>query len=654
MKTSMMNSPLTYRKLLIVFSQTVLIALVYYTTFLLVQNFKVEASLWGVFVETLPFIVVTKLLLFWRFGLLRGWWRYSGLSDLLDLTYAAAVSSLIMYAGFVLILSSQYIPRSIIIVDFAFTILVTGGVRFAVRAYTEAVQVVTAGKRTLIVGVSQASHSLARELGQNPELDFLPVGFVDDDPEKKGIKINGIKVLGSIDDLPRLVSAFDVARVLIALPAGEGKQVERVVNTCRACRVDFKILPTIGERINGNSNHNGNHSGNHIREVRSVRVEDLLGRSPVKLEFEAISRALHGKVLFITGAGGSIGSELARQVANFGPKKVILYERSENDLFNVWTDLSARFPHLPLVPVVGDILDVAMLRDTFATYRPHSVFHAAAYKHVPLMERSCFQAVTNNIFGTYNVALIAKQYQVEDFVLISSDKAVNPTNIMGVTKRVAELIILGLQNQRTKFMAVRFGNVLGSNGSVLPTFERQIAAGGPITVTHADAERYFMTIPEAVQLVLQAATMGHGGEIFILDMGEPVRIVDLAKNLIRLSGLEADRDIKIVYTGLRPGEKLFEELSLEGEDIWPTGHEKIRVLRSASVKFDQVGAWLHELSALVDSKNVHGIITRLKEIVPEYTPSKEMLSLCELDRHDIALTYKSKQADLWVGVRGVA
>jgi len=388
--------------------------------------------------------------------------------------------------------------------------------------------------------------------------------------------------------------------------------------------------------------------------VRSVRVEDLLGRQPVRLNGEAISKKLQGKVLLITGAGGSIGSELTRQVANFEPKKLVLFERSENDLFNLCTELSARWPQVQHVPIVGDILDVAILRETFALHRPQSVFHAAAYKHVPLMERSCFQAVTNNIFGTYNVALIARQYGVEDFVLISSDKAVNPTNIMGVTKRVAELTILGLQHQQTRFIAVRFGNVLGSNGSVLPLFERQIASGGPVTVTHPEAKRYFMTIPEAVQLVLQASTMGKGGEIFILDMGEPVRILDLAKNLIGLSCGDAERDIKIVFTGLRPGEKLYEELVLEGEDIIPTAHDKIRVLQSREIKFEQVGVWLRELSALVDVKNVHGIVTRLMEIVPEYSPSREILTLCEFDRHDVALAYKSKRAGLWVRAQGAA
>jgi FlaA1/EpsC-like NDP-sugar epimerase len=300
------------------------------------------------------------------------------------------------------------------------------------------------------------------------------------------------------------------------------------------------------------------------------------------------------------------------------------------------------------IPVVGDILDVGLLREVFAAHRPHSVFHAAAYKHVPMMETNCFQAVTNNIFGTYNVALVARQFEVKDFVMISTDKAVKPTNIMGVTKRIAELIILGLQHQRTRFVAVRFGNVLGSNGSVLPIFEEQIRNGGPVTVTHPEAKRYFMLIPEAVQLVLQASTMGRGGEIFILDMGEDVKIDDLARNVIRLAGFEPGKEIKIVYTGLRPGEKLVEELRLQAEGPAPTNHEKIRVLQGGKVDFLQVRGWLDELSTLVESRNVHGLVKTLISLVPEYSPSEEILALCDVDRHDSIVRYRRDRASLAV------
>jgi FlaA1/EpsC-like NDP-sugar epimerase len=317
-------------------------------------------------------------------------------------------------------------------------------------------------------------------------------------------------------------------------------------------------------------------------------------------------------------------------------------------MFRIDLELAEKYPALNRVAVIGDILDTARLRETFQAHLPQSVFHAAAYKHVPMMEKNCFQAISNNIFGTYNVALMARQCEAEDFVMISSDKAVNPGNIMGVTKRVAELIILGLQNRHTRFMAVRFGNVLASNGSVVPIFQQQIASGGPVTVTHPQAKRYFMTIPEAVELVLQASSMGQGGEVFVLNMGEPVRIVDLARNLIRLSGMTPDREIKIVYTGLRPGEKLFEELMFQGEGLKPTSHDEIRVLDCGTTNFVQVRRWLDELSTLVEAKNVSGLVERLQAIVPEYKPSPEILSLCEIDRHDHAWRYTRDRSGLGV------
>src|SRR5262249_27376099 len=458
-------------------------------------------------------------------------------------------------------------PRSVLLLDMALTILATGGARFAVRAYTEGVKSYAAQKRTLIVGAGDAGSGIVRELQRNPNLDYKPVGFLDDNPSKKGIKIHGVKVLGETSALAEMIEQHAVSCVMIAIPSATGEQIQQIIGRCRECRVDFKILRPVADRI---------HRPHLVNQLRSVRVEDLLGRAPVHLDVEAIEQKFHHKVVLITGAAGSIGSELVRQVARFAPEKVVLFDRSENDLFKIGIELSAELPGLQFVPVVGDILDVSLLRDVFALHHPDTVFHAAAYKHVPMMERNCFQAITNNVFGTYNVALVAKQYGAEQFVLISSDKAVNPTNIMAATKRVAELIVLGLEKTRTQFRAVRFGNVLGSNGSVLPVFEQQIARGGPVTVTHPDATRYFMTIPEAAQLVLQASAMGRGGEIFVLDRGEPMKITDLAANLIRLSGLEPERDIQITFTGLRPGEKLFEELSLEGERIKPTAHEKIR------------------------------------------------------------------------------
>lgn len=631
------NRFVAHRKVLILVSQAALFVLTFYSAFLLRFDFSPDAAARSFFWKTVGVVLVLKLVFFYAFGLMRGWWQYVGMSDLLDISKATISSSAILIAIVQLGSWPLGFPRSVLLLDMALTILATGGARFAVRAYTDGVQHYAAQKHTLIVGAGVAGGVIARELLRNPALDYKPVGFLDDNRSKKGIKIHGIKVLGTTDALSSMIERHSVSCVVIAIPSATGEQIQRIVGKCRECRVDFKILPPLSERLDRPS---------LVNQLRSVRVEDLLGRKPVHLDVDIISEKLQENVVLVTGAAGSIGSELVRQVAKFSPREVVLFDRSENDLFKLGMELSSKLPELRFTPVVGDILDVGLLREVFALHRPHFVFHAAAYKHVPMMERNCFQAVSNNVFGTYNVALIARQYGVEQFVLISSDKAVNPTNIMGTTKRVAELIILGLQKTHTRFCAVRFGNVLGSNGSVLPIFEQQIAKGGPVTVTHPEAKRYFMTIPEASQLVLQASAMGQGGEVFVLDMGEPMKITDLATNLIRLSGFEPGREIKIAFTGLRPGEKLFEELSFEQEGIKPTSHDKIRVFDGGEVRFEQVGAWLEALSAAVEAKNVHQLVQTLQTMVPEYSPSEEIRALCQVDRHDVSLLYRQQRFGL--------
>jgi FlaA1/EpsC-like NDP-sugar epimerase len=623
---------LTYRKLLILALQGVLVICTYYCSFFLRFDFSIPPEMRQVFALTLGAVVVVKLLALVYFDLHCGWWRYVGMSDLWDISKASLLSSAVIFLFVTFVTRPESYPRSVYAIDFILTVFAIAGARVLVRSYTEDVKRGTAQKNTLIAGAGGAGTELVRQLKQNPDLDYSVIGLVDDDPTKLGVKIHGTKVLGTTENIPELIERYEIQCVLIAIPSADGRTVEQIVSKCRSAKVEFKILQALGTRLNG-------HHANSTR-VGNLRLEHLLGRPPARLEVGKISSKLQGKVLLVTGAGGSIGSELCRQVAKFAPKRLVLFERSENDLFKISTELSASFPSLKFVPVVGDILDVGRLRETFALHRPNSVFHAAAYKHVPMMEMNCFQAVANNVFGTYNVALVARQFEAEDFVHISSDKAVNPGNVMGVTKRISELVILGLQDQQTRFVALRFGNVLGSNGSVVPLFERQIANGGPVLVTHADATRYFMTIPEAVQLVLQASTMGRGGEIFILKMGEPVRIVELANNLIRLAGYEPGKEIKIVFTGLRPGEKLVEELLLAQEGISSTSHEDVCVLTGGFVDFRRLRKSLDELARIVEARNVNALVAKLCEIVPEYTPSEEMLALCEVDKHDLTSKYR--------------
>jgi FlaA1/EpsC-like NDP-sugar epimerase len=629
---------LKYNKLIIIVTQIGLLSLTYYLSFLLRFDLGMPERFRAVFLETLLYALAVKLVVFYFYRLYGGWWRYVGMSDLLDITKAAVLGFLILLG--VIYLRTHFIdyPRSVLVIDLVLTILVLGGARFAVRAYSEGMLSHPSGANAIIIGAGEAGRVIARELKSNADMPYNPIGFVDDDTSKKGVSIQGIKVLGGTKDLPQLIHRHQIDHVLIAIPSATGAQMKSIIDKCRECKLDFKTLPAMKDIINGSVS---------VRQVRNVRLEDLVGRAAVQLDLQKIKEKLTDKVVMITGAGGSIGSELARQVARFQPRELVLFERSENDLHKIEIEFTAQYAgSLNVLPIIGDIQDVSRLRQVVQDHRPNTVFHAAAYKHVPMMERNCFQAINNNIFGTYNVATVAWQAGVEDFVMISSDKAVNPTNIMGVTKRVAELLILGLGEKTTRFVAVRFGNVLGSNGSVLPLFEQQIAAHKPVTVTHPDAKRYFMTIPEAVALVLQAATMGKGNEIFVLDMGEPIKIIDLAKNLIQLSGLEPEKDIPIVFTGLRPGEKLFEELKLDGEGIKPTAHEKIRVLDGGKVDFDKMRSWLDELAMLVDANNVHGLVSKLKEIVPEYTPSEEILARSEVDRFDRFVGYRRDRAAL--------
>ena len=471
-------------------------------------------------------------------------------------------------------------------------------------------------RRVVIYGAGQAGDMLFREIRSNSRLAYDVRGFVDDNGGKAGTHLHLASVLGVGSDLTVIAARHSIDEVLIAIPSATGQQMTAILQHCRDAGLPCKTIPSLGELI----------ERDHLAaQIREVAVEDLLGRIPISLDESALRARLENAVVVVTGAAGSIGSEICRQVARFRPSSIVGFDAAETPLFHLQQEMRAAFPEVFFYAEIGNIQNSARLGEVFDTYGPSILYHAAAYKHVPMMESSLIEAAENNILGTANVAAAAAEHGIDDFVMISSDKAVRPANIMGLTKRIAELIVSSPESGSTRFVSVRFGNVLGSNGSVVPIFKRQIAAGGPVTVTHPEMQRYFMTIPEAAQLVLQASIMGKGGEIFVLDMGQPVKIVDLARNLILLSGLRPDDDIKIEFTGARPGEKLCEELSAYQENTLPTFHEKIKIFAGAPVPAQTMQEELQAVRRLCALRDARGLVLRLKELVPDYNPSTDIL-----------------------------
>ena len=561
--------------------------------------------------------VPAKIIAFHLFKLDHGWWRYASIRDVTRLATANFAGSVLGCFGLIFF-SPERFPRSIYILDFLLCLGMTAGIRLAVRLLFEYSRMPnrTPKTRTVIYGAGDAGVSLLREIHQNPALCYEIVGFIDDNPAKTDRLIHRVKVFGTGATLPAIVASHAIETVLIALPSATGAQMTNIFNRCQEAGVSYKTVPSLAEVIE---------SSGLATQIRDVAVEDLLGRNPVRLDETEIRGALAGKVVLVTGAAGSIGSELCRQIARFEPAAIVGFEIAESPLFEIDREMRQAFPQVPFHPEIGSVQNRARLDEVLRQYSPSIVYHAAAYKHVPLMETHIFEAVENNVIGTYNVAVAAAQHGVDDFVMISSDKAVRPTNVMGATKRIAELLLLALQNGGTKYVAVRFGNVLGSNGSVIPIFKKQIAAGGPVTVTHPDMRRFFMTIPEACQLVLQAAVIGRGGQVCVLDMGAPVKIVDLARNLILLSGLRPDQDVKIEFTGMRPGEKLYEELNTIDEDTAPTAHEKIRIFVGNGAPEGDMLEWLDSLREICASRDAGRLVVALKEIVLDYSPSAHLL-----------------------------
>lgn len=619
-----------HRLLLNVIAHVILFAIAWLLAFGLAYNFKFPEGLnWfsRYFLPLLGPVLLIKLGVFTTFGLHRGWWRYVSMRDIYNIAKAAWVSFalifLLMYTvvfnGRMFGIPPEWIgidpdgwPDSVFPLDFGLTIALVGGARLAVRLYHEELRPTAQSgvPRLLILGAGNAAENAVRELLRMPVLKYQVVGFLDDDRAKHGAQIHGITVLGPISDIKKHCAEQDVDEILIAMPSATKDRIRRVVELCQGTNLKFKTLPAIEDLIAGRAT---------VREMREIDINDVLGRDPVKLDEAQIAGFIHDRVVMVTGAGGSIGSEMCRQIATFGPKRLLLVEQAEGALFEIDRELKRNCPELDCVPYVADIADRGRMRHIFQLERPSAVIHAAAHKHVPMMEYNPGEAIKNNVHGTRVVADVANEMNIEKFVMISTDKAVNPTSIMGASKRIAEMYIQGLNaTSQTQFVTVRFGNVLGSSGSVIPIFKEQIARGGPVTVTHPDMVRYFMTIPEAAQLVLQAASMGHGGEIFVLDMGEPVKIVDLARQLITLSGYRPDEDIKIEFTGMRPGEKLYEELAIEGEDIARTAHPKIGIWQIIPVEWQP---FLKQMQSLVEQCNQldrDAIRNRIRELVPEF------------------------------------
>jgi FlaA1/EpsC-like NDP-sugar epimerase len=561
-----------------------------------------------------------KSLAFWVARLDRGWWRFAGIADLHRVLVANAAGSLAFTAVAAMWIGPGF-PRSVYLIDLLLCFLATAGARFAVRLYYEVVaeDVSRSGSRgVLIYGAGAAGMTLVREIRSNPALGYRVLGFLDDDPNKQDATLLGVPVLGAGRDAARMVDQYakrhpSVEEIIIAMPSATGRQMQEALANCRAAGVACKTIPGMAELLNRKE---------LAAQIRNLAVTDLLGREPIQLDEGLIRHNIAGRSVLVTGAAGSIGSELCRQVARFEPRRLVALDQAESDLFRIDLELRERFPRLAVWAEVGDIRDRRSMEDVLRRHLVDSVFHAAAYKHVPLMEAHLYEAVRNNVLGTWNLAQAAHQNRVSDFLMISSDKAVNPTSVMGATKRVAELLVSAMPADGTKFVSVRFGNVLASNGSVVPLFQAQLAAGGPVTVTHPEARRYFMTTREAVQLVLQASTMGRGSEVFVLDMGEPLKIVDLARNMIRLSGRQPDEDIEIRFIGLRPGEKIFEELITEGESILPTYHPKIKIFQGPPVNLTAIEPWLAELEELLERRAEPELVEHLKRLVPEYQPSE--------------------------------
>ncbi len=600
-------------RIAIVVHDLFMVSVAWLLAFLSRYNFSLPDAEWNIFLATLPAVMVVQGLALWWTKLYRGLWRFASIPDLWNIVRAVTVG--VTGVGLVLFFLTRLegVPRSIFALYPVYLVLLLGGPRLAYRMLKDHGVVTGAGaatrpvrQRMLLLGAGRAGEMLARDMSRDGQ--YLPIGFLDDNKRLLGAKVHGLPVLGEIDDISSIVERLDIDVVVIAMPSASSAQMRSIVEECEKLNIPFRMLPKLHDFVSGTSS---------LSALREVAIEDLLGREPVSLDWQGIKKGLTSKVVMVTGGGGSIGSELCRQIAKLQPKSLILFERSEFNLYNIELELIAEYPALDLHCCLGDICDAVLVENVMDTHHPDIVFHAAAYKHVPILEDNARAAVQNNILGSQTIALAADKHACSTFVMISTDKAVNPTNVMGASKRAAEIFCQSLNTRsRTKFITVRFGNVLGSTGSVVPLFKQQIKNGGPVTVTHPDIKRYFMIIPEACQLIMQAGVMGQGGEIFVLDMGLPVPVKYLAEQMIRLSGKVPGQDIEIVFTGLRPGEKLYEELFYEHEALSETGYSKIMLANSSLVDWDIIERAVAVFEKACRDNNVEEMIVQLRVLVP--------------------------------------
>jgi len=601
------DTALKYRRTIVVLFHLCLVVLSYLFAFSLRFDLNIPEEYMAIFFKTLLILIIIKPLIFYHFGIFEGLWRYVGMDDLWQIIKANCIATAIFFIGEMFIYGLQGFPRSVFIVDFVMCTSLISGVRFFTRLFRERYRPARPlkQKKVIIVGAGEAGVLTLKEYRNNPNAGEV-IGFIDDDPVKHNATIRGVKILGGRIRIRDIINKYGVEEIVLAIPSAKGEVIRDIVSHCEIPNVKVKIVPGLQKILNGELQV----------KPRDVKPEDLLGRKTVIIDKSEISRYIRDKKILITGAGGSIGSEICRQIIHFEPREIILFDHNENDVYFLVIEFNTRYPKIIVKTVIGDISDVGLLKQTFSRYKPQIVFHAAAHKHVPLMEENPSAAVKNNIVGSRNLIYAANHYGVERFVLISTDKAVNPINVMGMSKRIAEMILQAKsKTSKAKFIAVRFGNVIGSAGSAIPLFKRQIEEGGPLTITHPGAERYFMSVNEAALLVLQAGALGKGGELFILDMGEQIKMVDIAKNLVALSGLTIYKDIDVKFIGLRPGEKLSEELLLDREKDKVTKHEKIYVSRSGEFNSVKLLFQVKELERLAKIMDEGKIISKMKEII---------------------------------------